>query len=799
MNGKSIGASLSLVTALLAPVLVLAASVAGCGSSTPAGYSPPPLAPDEDASVLSDGGKATKHKDGGTGTGGDDDDDDDTGASSDGGGGGADADVPVYAAAFRYVPPAGMSAHVVSLAGEWNNFNLKGTPMVGPDASGAFTATVNLPVGMTAYELVVDGAATIDTAAKFRKYVGASEFSAVLVLDGSLPSLTVASHTVSRPSAGKGEYKAEVDFAPAVSASPLDPTTVKATLRKDGVTTSVPSSVDGSGHVTFDITGLADGKYTAFVDASDKSGHAAPSARLVFWIEASTFDWQDAVLYMVMTDRFQDGDPANNVAPTSGVDPREQYQGGDYEGITAQINAGYFDNLGIRTLWLSPFNTGPSDPWIASDNVHQTMGYHGYWPIKAREVDPRFGGDTALKALTAAAHAHGLRVIQDLVINQVHQEHEYFIAHPEWFRTGCVCGTDNCDWTVHRLDCLFATYMPDVNWTLQPVNDQFDSDAIWWMDTFDLDGFRMDAVKQVEDTATINLSGRLRAEFEQAGNPIFLTGETAMGWDGSGCGLSCNVTENYSYINAYIGPNDLTGQFDFVAYYAVPMQSFVADYQGMGQVDYWTQASGWEYPTGSIMSPYIGSQDTARFVTIANDNALNAYNQWTNIATAPTDPVAYQRHRMALAWELTIPGAPMIYYGDEYSEWGGVDPNNRVTWRGASSGLSTAESTTKTTVTKLLAARKSLEPLRRGDYEPVTVSASGTGLIFARNENGNVVFVAMSKSTSGETITATLPPTLSLPTGTVLHDSMGGSNVTVQSGGAISVTLPSWGVAILSP
>jgi glycosidase len=778
MKRASVG---GLVTAaFFAPLFLLGANLAACGSPSGDTYNPPPLAADPDASVT-DGGK---HKDGGGPNGGGDDD--------------ADADTPVYAASFHYAPPAGMSAHVVYLAGEWNNFNLEGTKMTGPDANGAFSASVNLPVGMTAYEVVVDGAPQVDSAAKFRKYVGGSEFSAVRVLDGSLPSLTVASHTLTRAAAGQGEYKAEVDYAPAVSASPLNPSTVAVTLRKDGVTSPVTAQTSASGKVTFDVTGLADGKYTIFVNASDKAGNAAPAARLVFWVEAETFDWRDAVLYMVMTDRFQDGDPTNNVAPTSGVDPREQYQGGDYEGITAQINAGYFDNLGVRTLWLSPFNTGPSDPWIASDNVHETMGYHGYWPIKAREVDPRFGGDTALKALTAAAHAHGLRVIQDLVINQVHQEHEYFLAHPEWFRTGCVCGTDNCDWTVHRLDCLFATYMPDVNWTLQAVNDQYDSDAIWWMDTFDLDGFRMDAVKQVEDTATINLSGRLQAEFEQAGNPVFLTGETAMGWDGSGCGLACNVTENYSIINEYIGPNDLTGQFDFVAYYAVPMQSFVADYQGMPQVDYWTQASGWEYPTGSIMSPYIGSQDTARFVTIANQNALNAYNQWDNIATAPTDPVAYQRHRMALAWELTIPGAPMIYYGDEYSEWGGVDPNNRVTWRGASNSLSSAESTTKNVVTKLLAARKNLDPLRRGDYEPVFTST--TGLIFARNDNGQIALVAMSKSQNGETLTATLPATLAatLTPGTVLHDAMGGSNVTVQNGGVITVTLGGWGTAILS-
>ena len=428
------------------------------------------------------------------------------------------------------------------------------------------------------------------------------------------------------------------------------------------------------------------------------------------------------------------------------------------------------------------------------------MGYHGYWPVKAREVDARIGGGAALKALTAAAHAHGIRVIQDLVINQVHEEHEYFKAHPEWFRTGCVCGTDNCDWTVHRLDCLFANYMPDVNWTLDAVNEQFDSDAIWWMDSFDLDGFRMDAVKQVEDSATVNLSGRLRAEFEAGGSKIFLTGETAMGWNN--CDLACNAAANYDLISSYVGPHGLTGQFDFPAYYAVPMQSFVADYANMNQVDYWTQASGWEYPTGSIMSPYIGSQDTARFVTIANNGGQNAYNQWDNIATTPTDPTAYPRHRLALSWALHRPGrADDLLRRRVQRAWGGVDPNNRVNWRGgSSSGLSSDEQASLAHVAALGQARKNVLALRRGVYTPIAASSDGSGLLYARDAgDGQVAIVALSKSTSAQTLTATLPATLGIANGATLHDQLGGPNGTVNNSGVVSISLPAWGSAILTP
>src|SRR5262249_9176769 len=155
------------------------------------------------------------------------------------------------------------------------------------------------------------------------------------------------------------------------------------------------------------------------------------------------------------------------------------------------------------------------------------------------------------------AHAHGIRILQDFVVNHVHQEHEYVKAHPEWFRTGCVCGQNGCDWTANRLECQFANYLSDVNWTLPEVVAQYSDDAVWWLDEFDLDGFRIDAVKHIEDIAVFNLTARIRQEFEAAGNRIFLTGETAMGWND--CGLSCNA-DQYGTINRYLGPFGLDGQ-----------------------------------------------------------------------------------------------------------------------------------------------------------------------------------------------------------------------------------------------
>lgn len=713
---------------------------------------------------------------------------------------------------FRFVPPVGSTPKAVSVTGEWSGFANPGNAMTGPDASGAFLAQVQLPPGLVAYKLIVDGAWMLDPAERWQKYVGGVANSAVQVASCHVPTLSLTSNGVQRPAAGQGHYTATVAFLPGVGAPPILPSSAMATIRRDGVATAVTGvTVDAArSTIGVDVPGLADGKYTVFVTAKDYAGQTTQSLRLVFWVEASAFEWSDAVIYMAMTDRFKNGDTSNDPPPTTQggtggtvtVDPREDYHGGDLEGAAQVVSSGYLDKLGARVLWLSPFNTNPTDAWPAADGVHQVTGYHGYWPTKARQVDPRWGGDSALKALVTAAHAHGIRVLMDLVVQHVHQEHEYLAQHADWFNTtGCICGSNNCDWTVHRLDCLFTSYLPNIDWTSAAGAAQWEADAIYWLDTFDLDGFRLDAVKQVPDIAVINLSSAVRGEFEASGTKLYMIGETAMGWVDNT--LSDNLSQ-YQLISQYV-QDGLDGQFDFVLYYADPLNVFANESYGMDHADYWTQASGWEYPTGSIMGPYMGSEDTARFVTIADYRGQDAahgsgipYNQWTNIAVAPSDPEPYARQRLALAWLLGQPGAPMVYYGDEYGQWGGVDPNNRADWRGDSGNLSSDEQATLGFTQQLGTARRNLVAMRRGAYVPV-YNTSTDVLVFARQTAvGDVALEAISRLTTPTQLTFSLPASLNLIAGTTLHDSMGGPDVQVK-GSTLTLSLPARGVAILAP
>lgn len=773
---------------------LLAASAAGCGDDTSTGTG---TGPGPGPTVGSGAGGAG----GGTGAG-------NTGGTNTGGGGGG----PVATSCPTTITfEPGFPATNVRVAGEWQGFDLAtATPLTGPDAGGAFTATVDLAPGLWAYKIVYeDGGGntvwTLNPSEGRRKYDGGIENSGIKVKNCALPSLSVVTSDVARPSAGQGSYTATLDYVAPVSNSGPNGAGYEGELWHEGTKTPLSATqlaVDGNGKATVQLDGLEDGKYRVELRARSQEGYLGEPVRLVFWVEAEAFSWKDALIYMVVTDRYKDGDAANNPGPTAGADPRGDWKGGDLEGLRQAIADGTLDQLGVRAIWLTPFQTNPATAYPASDGVHQVTGYHGYWPIKAREVDPRLGGAAALHAVVEEAHKHGIRILQDFVVNHVHQEHEYVAAHPDWFRQGCVCGTNNCDWTSHALDCMFADYMPDINHSVPEANAQFVADAIWWQDEFDLDGVRVDAVKHVEEVATRNLAAEVRETFELSGKTkYFLMGETAMGWND--CGDPCN-DENYGTISKYIGPQGLDGQFDFVLYHGVSYRTFAYGDKGMLHADYWFSHGMSKWPADAVMTPYIGSHDTSRFTSMADYRGQDGAhdrgvpgNQWDNTAVAPGDAEPYRRTRIGMAWLLNLPGAPLLYYGDEYGQWGGSDPNNRLMFR-SGAALSADESATLSFVQKLGQARRDIPALRRGNY--VTLSVNDDTLVFGRKiSQGNAALVGLTRLGNAASATFDVNGALGWAPGTVVHDALGGPNATVAGNGTLTINIPAGSAVVMEP
>ena len=699
---------------------------------------------------------------------------------------------PVRSCATRFAHRPTAPVTAVELAGEWN-WDAR-IAMTDPDGDGEYTVDRELPAGIHAYKLVLTrpGGAVdwiLDPANPYRAYSGDVENSGVRVDDCARPRLELASHQTTEAGA-----VTILRVWRGATGTALPVAGVGASLRFEGTTTPVPVAV-GDGELTITLSGLTAGKYTLTVEAEDAGGGAAAPVRVPFWIEATRFDWRDALIYMVMTDRFRNGDPANDPARSPDAEATADYLGGDLRGVTQAIEDGTFDQLGVRALWLSPFveNTRA----VEQDHGRGITAYHGYWPVKARAIDPRVGTEAELDALVTAAHRRGIRVLMDYVVNHVHDGHEYYAAHPDWFRVGCECGQPGCGWTEHRLDCSFKPYLPDVDWRNREAGEQMIADALWWLERFDLDGLRVDAVKHVEDLAIINLSTRIHDELEAGGTEYFLLGETAMGWAGDQ--LSANLPE-YETIARYIGPYALSGQFDFVLYHASAYRVWADDANGMLHLDYWTRQSLAHYPADAIMTPFVGSHDSERLVSLAQYTSSNplVHNKWPSqgLPAAPTTDDPYQRAAIALTWLLTVPGAPLLYYGDEYGEHGGADPDNRHPWL-APAARTARQTALHDRIARAGRLRQELEPLRRGSYLPLTVTEDV--LSFARVTPTRAVVVAINRAAVPRTVQIDVGGLAStLPDGTLIDRLDPGGRTVAVSAGRFSLDLPARSAAVLA-
>ena len=591
------------------------------------------------------------------------------------------------ATTFTYVG----EATSVQLIGEWD----WDAVLEMNNSSGTWSVDVELSEGLYCYKFMVDGTYLFDPNNPERVYCDGIENSLLRVDDHLRPHYT----------ASLAEHHLHITYHAGSTGAPHDGTPAALSgATWDSLTSTWNLSLEG----------LADGKHSLKIEGVDTDGNMAYDLLVPFWRGPhASFVWEDALIYMVMTDRFVNGNQSNDGLAT-GAAQGADWQGGDFAGVTQMIQSGYFSNLGVNALWLTPFNTAANGTGKAADGVHDVSAFHGYWPTQAREVEPRLGTEEELHAMVEAAHEGGIRVMMDFVVNHVHEDHEYFQNNPEWFNSGCICGQENCDWTEHRLDCQFTSYMPDLDWKNRNASEQFIADALWWMEEYNLDGARIDAVKHVENLAVSNLVAQINERFETVGNDVYLKGETAMGW--SGHSLEANQAQ-YGAINAYMGPDGLDGQADFVLYHAVVDNVFVSGNENYQHLDYWTNRSQDQYTPGSLMVPYVGSHDVSRLTSRADTGTGDAYNQWAEdgLPGQPGDVSAYHASLQAYGWLLTTPGAPLLYYGDEYGEYGGADPDNRHMYRDTTQ-WSEHESSLFENISELGRLRASSVALRQGTY-----------------------------------------------------------------------------------
>ncbi len=433
-------------------------------------------------------------------------------------------------------------------------------------------------------------------------------------------------------------------------------------------------------------------------------GHPTP-LQTVFLDEA--FRWEDAVFYALMPDRFRNGDPANDrpvIHPE--LEDQANWRGGDLAGILQAMEEGYLDSLGINAVWIYPLNRSTDKAWREYPEPHRWYtGYHGYWPVESRELDPRFGTEDQFRRLVEAAHARGIRVILDLVVNHVHREHPWVREHPDWFtELELPDGSLNLRrWDSHRLTTWFEPYMPDVDYSgSDAALEEATDDALWWIRRFDLDGFRHDAVKHVPRRFWKRLTEKLR-EGPAAERSLYQIGET-FGSD--------------ELIASYVGPGVLDAQFNFNLFHPV-RRLFLDEGAPFGRLGLLLERNLEYYGRNHLMGNLMDSHDKARYMAFADGDLVldvdnTAERAWRD-APAVSSSSSYDAVELYLCYMLTIPGIPFLYYGDEIGMTGAGDPDNRRMMRFGPQ-LTADEGKLLRRVRELVGMRRERPELRRGDF-----------------------------------------------------------------------------------
>ncbi len=457
------------------------------------------------------------------------------------------------------------------------------------------------------------------------------------------------------------------------------------------------------------------------------------------------YDWRDAVLYFVFVDRFLDGNPGNNGAPTT-ADPGADYEGGDFAGVLDKIEEGYFTDLGVNTLWLTVPMQNPNNKEIGADG-HYYSGFHGYWPSDLETTEERFGTMAELKAVVDAAHAKGMKVIVDYAMNHVHDSAKVYTDHQDWFWPNsngaggnCVCG-EGCGWDGDQgRRCWFRDYLPDFNFQNAAARKFSIDNALWWIDQTGVDGFRLDAVKHIEDQWLLDLRSRVSAEVESVTQQHFyMVGETFTGDKG--------------LIKYYVKPSMLDGQFDFPLRVSLTRTVLMRKAPMTELSDF--LASNDNYYGSGVMSTFIGNHDMPRSIHFAQDTSPwdNEWDggqnlAWNNKPGLPSGTSAFERLANAFTVLFTSKGVPLIYYGDEIGLPGAGDPDNRrfMQWSGYSAGQTLLLNRIK----KLTKIRADHKALRQGTR--TIIGVTNDTLAYRMQGAGDTVYVVVNRGDSQQSV-----------------------------------------------
>ena len=428
---------------------------------------------------------------------------------------------------------------------------------------------------------------------------------------------------------------------------------------------------------------------------------------------------EDDVIYLIMPDRFADGDPGNDQPPRSPqsfdrANPRA-YHGGDLRGIRDHLP--YLHDLGVTTLWLNPVYA----------NSRLARDYHGYGAVDFYGVDEHLGSLGDFNQLVSAAHQMEMKVFLDLVPNHTGPRHPWVDDPPEphWFHgararhlaTHMPFAPVTDPHSVPRqfrelLDGWFADILPDLNQENPDTSQYLIQNALWWAEEAGLDGFRLDTFPFVSRRFWADFHAQLHQQ-----HPRFFTVGEVFDPDPVMTSFFAGGQKRFDGVDS-----GLDTVFDFPLYFAIrDVTMRGASAEKIENV----LGHDWLYPHPGRLVTFIGNHDVARFITEAGGS----------------------KDKLMAAFSLlaTLRGIPQIYSGDEIGMPGAGDPDNRRDFPGGfpgdtrnaftAAGRTVDEQEIFAHLRSLLLFRRRHPALRGGDLQHI--AAGETTYAFLRSSGAD--------------------------------------------------------------
>jgi glycosidase len=501
----------------------------------------------------------------------------------------------------------------------------------------------------------------------------------------------------------------------------------------------------------------------------------------------------DDVIYLIMTDRFSDGDPANNNPPASrGMYDRSKpryYHGGDFEGVIAHLP--YLKELGVTAIWLTPWydnvnhlNEREQYPDEPNGPKRRITDYHGYGAVDFYGVEEHFGTLAKLRELVDAAHRLGIKIIQDEVANHTGPYHPWVNDPPTttWFNGTAANHLANVwqTWSVRdphasyqvqreTLDGWFVDILPDLNQNDPECARYLTQNTLWWIGVTGTDAIRQDTFQYVPRTFWRDWMAAIKREYPK----VNVVGEVLDG-DVAHTSFFQGGRVRYDGVDSA-----LDTLFDFPLTF--PIRRVFAEGKDIRELPK-ILASDPLYVNAGVLVPLITNHDLKRFMS---------------------EPGAtIEGLKMAQTLIMTMRGTPQLYYGDEIALAGGDDPDNRRDFPGGfpADGIDrfhtrNAEQASVFEHQKLLGRlRVELEPLRHGDL--INLVATEHQYVYARNTTNASVIVAFNNDQKPALVEFSLADT-KLSKATTLRDRLGNVKDVRVVNGIIKFELPARSSAVL--